>query len=698
MVTPEKMKHLRYLEIRDVNITSLPEAITTLYLLQTLRLVDCWKLVKLPEVMKYMSSLRHLNIQGYRCTLRSMPSGLGQLNYLQREMSFAIQKQSEPALILKLNFKKAFDSVDWNFLLTVLRQRGFPDRFLHWLFALLSTASSSILLNGRCGPSFNHKRGLRQGDPISPFLFNLAVDVLNKMFEAASITVPHNICSKIQPPFFVLQYADDTMLFSTAKGQAVHVLNSVIHSFSLVSGIALNLNKSSLVTFNLSDAHVQAVQATLQVHSSPAPLVYLGLPLTLRRPDRLVFQGLIDKVQDKLAGWKSSLLSRAGRLVLARSVLSTVPVYFMSVFKLPAWVIKALDRIRCNFIWGSSNSTGRAMHLLSLDKVCLPKELGGFGIQDLRLQNISLLLRWWWRLYHHENSLWSILATILFAKLDDSIPPLAWNEAGSFFWRDLMSIRLFFQISTVSVIESGLSSLFWFSNWGASFLFFFNSSDRPSIRRNISLHTAYHERFKFLTAPLTLRQHTSLQEAQRLSFNSQKDQLLWKWTTHGNYTAASAYKYLISAGKTTTPFFFIWKIKVPPSLKLFLLLLANGRLLTQDQLLKRNIFCTPGCVLCTSNECETANHLFFNCDYSGTLWRSLGFQLSGVRSDASLKENFLTVFEPAFGQRRRLVLISTNLWAIWLERNNRTFRQLGRPLGPVQQWIISESTIFMKCY
>ncbi|KAJ4798488.1 RNA-directed DNA polymerase (reverse transcriptase)-related family protein [Rhynchospora pubera] len=615
-----------------------------------------------------------------------------------REMAFTVQKQSEPAFILKLDFKKAFDSVAWPFLMSVLRRRAFPVKFLYWLHLMLSTASSSILLNGRLGPSFQHKRGLRQGDPISPFLFNLAVDVLSRMLQAASLTVPHCISDKLQQPFFLLQYADDTMIFSTAKGTAVHVLNSVIHAFSLASGIELNLSKSALLTFNLLNYQEEAVQATLQVPTSSLPLTYLGLPLTVRRPDRLAYQTLIDKVQGKLAGWKSSLLSRAGRVVLAASVLSTIPVYFMTVFKLPVWVIKSLDRIRRNFVWGSSNNTGGSVHLLSWDRVCLPKTLGGFGLRDLRLQNVSLLLRWWWRLYHDKNSLWNKLATVLYGKRNSNIPPLAWNKCGSFFWHDLFSIRALFQVSTYSVIGSGVSTLFWFNNWGGGFQYFFNSLTKPPVRSAISVRSALQDFFKLLPAPLTLQQSCLLQQVQSISFSTAPDDLLWRWSSQGEYTAASAYNSFMFAGKRESPLKFVWKLKVPPSVKLFIILLAHGRLLTQDQLVRRNINCVQGCILCGQSECENGIHLFFTCTYSSCLWQALGVQISSAHLDTaiSLQDMVMALFTPAFNQRSKLVLIATTFWGLWLERNNRTFRHQRRRLGAIQDWIISESTLFMK--
>ncbi|KAJ1697330.1 hypothetical protein LUZ63_005842 [Rhynchospora breviuscula] len=518
------------------------------------------------------------------------------------------------------------------------------------------------------------------------------------MLHTASTTLPLSICSKLPHPFIILQYADDTLLFATAKGTAVQVLKAVLNSFEMVSGVHLNLHKCSLVPFNLSAPSTASITSVLGINATTLPMQYLGLPLSLFKPDRVAFRQLIDKLQCKLAGWKSALLSRAGRVTLASSVLSTIPVYFMSVFKLPAWVIRAIDRIRRDFIWGSSSNNRRAMHLLSWDRVCLPKTLGGFGLLDLKLQNTALLLRWWWRLYHAPNSLWTVFASVLFSKRDRSIPPISWNSKGSFFWRDLLSIRLYFQLSTSKVIGSGLNSSFWYDNWGGHCLCLYANSAQHPPRRFISLKQALPLWHSLIPSPMSLQQNFLHHVLHNLDFNSQLDSLVWKWNSLGTYTASSAYKWLISTGKTSFPLKCIWKLKVPPSIKLFLVLVSHGRILTQDQLLKRNFTVSQGCVLCSQPICETLPHLFILCPFSAHLWLSLGFNLISIQSDPNrpFKDQLLSLFNGVLQCSQKRVTLATTLWALWLERNNRTFRNEARSLDTIHHWIICESTLFMK--
>ena len=111
-------------------------------------------------------------------------------------------------------------------------------------------------------------------------------------------------------------------------------------------------------------------------------------------------------VRAKLTFWKANYLSLGGRLTLLNSVLSSIPTYWMSVFKLPVWVVKEIDKIYRDFFWKGPELGPKGMRLVAWSRICRPRNMGGWGILNIQEFNKALLGKWWWKIHSEQNSCW----------------------------------------------------------------------------------------------------------------------------------------------------------------------------------------------------------------------------------------------------------------------------------------------------
>lgn len=192
-----------------------------------------------------------------------------------REVLHHISKTERPAVFVKYDFKKAFDSIEWSFLNKVMLARGFPEIWIKWVGIILTTASSHILVNGEAMKFFTHKRGLRQGDPLSPMLFNLAVDVLQQMVQVANSTLRTTISKKVNQPILAFQYADDTAIVANGEIETIVTLKIVVRLFTKISGLKINFHKSSFIPINLQEEALTVTQHLLGCKMSSFSISYL---------------------------------------------------------------------------------------------------------------------------------------------------------------------------------------------------------------------------------------------------------------------------------------------------------------------------------------------------------------------------------------------------------------------------------------
>ena len=224
---------------------------------------------------------------------------------MAEEIVAAWRRDSTPGFPWKVDFSKAYDSIDWRFLWNVLWRRGFPETWVRWVKQFVSTPSFAILINGHPqGGGIHPQRSIRQGCPLAPLLFILAADTL------AVCTL--QLCSRghlarFQSPGIpggipLPQYADDTTFFIQGSWAAAHTHSAMMDIFSDFSGLRLNRAKSSFIGFGLSVEEMVGCSRILTTPIGELPICYLGVSLADRRLRIRDCQPLLEKVETRLGG------------------------------------------------------------------------------------------------------------------------------------------------------------------------------------------------------------------------------------------------------------------------------------------------------------------------------------------------------------------------------------------------------------
>jgi len=193
---------------------------------------------------------------------------------------------------LKVDIAKAFDTLDRNFLLDVLRGFSFAETFVNWILAILNSTRPFVLVNGKTVGFFSCSRGVRQRDPLSPLLFCLAEEVLSRSIFIAVTSgrlLPMTYCRGVYLPMHIL-YADDVMIFCTGTKRNIRVLLNIFQRYSEVSEKIINNAKSRLYSGAMNSTQAQMISDILGFTVGTVPFLYLGCPIFQGKPKVVHFQ------------------------------------------------------------------------------------------------------------------------------------------------------------------------------------------------------------------------------------------------------------------------------------------------------------------------------------------------------------------------------------------------------------------------
>lgn len=307
----------------------------------------------------------------------------------------------------KLYLSKAYDRVDWSFLEQAMYKLGFTHRWVSWLMTCITTVRYAVKFNGTLLSTFAPTRGLRQGDPLSPFLFLFVADGLSLLLEEQvnqGAISPVKVCRQA-PGISHLLFADDTLLFFKENADQATKVKEVLNRYASGTGQQINPMKCSIMFGEVSPASTQqSIKDILQVVSPNFEDKYLGFPTPDGRMHKGRFQKLQDKIWKRIIQWGENFLSSGGKEILIKAVLQAIPVYVMGLFKLPDSMCEDLMKATRNFWWGA-NKGKQTTHWRSWDCLMKSKQSGGMGFRDMKLFNQALLARQAWHLLDSPDSL-----------------------------------------------------------------------------------------------------------------------------------------------------------------------------------------------------------------------------------------------------------------------------------------------------
>ncbi|XP_019158886.1 PREDICTED: uncharacterized protein LOC109155714 [Ipomoea nil] len=482
---------------------------------------------------------------------------------------------------LKLDMAKAYDRMEWRFVKRMLLGLGFDARWVDLIMLCVRTVRYRVLVNGRPSEEIFPTMGLRQGDPLSPYLFIICAEGLSLLLQDAQTKGRIHGCrvARGAPPISHLFFADGSLLFFKANMQETTEVKRCLEVYEQFSGQSVNYHKSN-ICFNRNTALLDrdAIAMGLGVEQAEDFGKYLGLPSVVYRNRKVVFSYVEQKLRQRFGSWNNRLLSMAGKEVLLKSVAQAMPTYTMSIFLLPVSLCASLERL-------------------------MNREAGLAALN----QNGFLNARIFKARYYRDTTFYEA--------------SLGGNP--SYVWRSIMASQSLIRSGCRRRIGDGRTSRLWSHPW-------LPDPQNPFVLTDhVAQHTELlvsdlldHDQGKWnheLVTQLFDPRDVELIFQIPVSVNF-KDDWFWKGDIRGQYTVKDGYRCQGELSITPDAVWNnIWKLRVPPKWRIFLWKALSNILPTITNLVRKRVEIPNICPACGDYE-EDIMHILCTCIYARRVW------------------------------------------------------------------------------
>ena len=582
---------------------------------------------------------------------------------IAHEMLHSLKKRKLWAtsyMTVKTDITKAYDRLEWAFLRETMQSMGFDSVWINWVMQCVESVSFSVLVNASPRGMIKPERGIRQGDPLSPYLFILCAEVLSNLLTKAeeSNKLKGMKISTTGPSINHLLFADDALFFCHAHQKSCTTIMSILREYEQVSGQAVNLNKSAITFGARVKQHVKTrLRHILNIHNDGGGGKYLGLPEQIGSRKKEIFNYVVDKVKQRTQNWSHKFLSKGGKEILLKTIAIALPVYTMNVFKLPKGICDKINSTLARYWWSKSRER-RGMHWISWKRMSLPKKEGGLGFKDIEKFNLALLGKQVWRILQSPNS---FLSRLLKARYfpNNNVLTAGTGYKPSFIWKSLLEGRELLKTGMRYLIGNGHNTSAWLDPWlplhpprpPECMMGTMDNHYSVSDLMNEQKNGWNLERLRGTVTPEDIQVILNI----RISPTIAPDLLGWHYNDSGLYTVKSGYwlaTHMPGNEPNVTPSpglhafkTSIWRMKTTPKIQHFLWRILSNALAAGTVLVRRNITTNSLCKRCNRAE-ETIEHLFFYCEYVQEIWRrTAGLQRSNFDASGTFTEKFESIID-----------------------------------------------------